>query len=129
MEELAARRRAQGRRIGNGRLLFNQYDQVVQAALAGQGVALGRLALVGKLLAEGKLAVATSRPPVATDHGYWLLARRGAGSRALSAVRDWILAEAASAREAWPAAGRPHRHLVAELRRMGARAIRHRGQA
>jgi hypothetical protein len=35
---------------------------------------------------------------VTTDHGYWLLERRGAGSRALSAVRDWILAEAASAR-------------------------------
>jgi DNA-binding transcriptional LysR family regulator len=85
---------------GAGRLLFNQYDQVVQAAVAGQGVALGRLALVSGLLAEGKLAVATSRPPVATDHGYWLLARRDAGSPALSAVRDWILAEAASARAA-----------------------------
>jgi DNA-binding transcriptional LysR family regulator len=81
---------------GNGRLLFNQYDQVVQAALAGQGVALGRLALVGNLLAEGRLALATARPPVATDHGYWLLERAGAGSRALSAVRDWILAEAAA---------------------------------
>jgi LysR family glycine cleavage system transcriptional activator len=81
---------------GHGRLLFNQYDQVVQAALAGQGVALGRLALVGNLLAEGKLAVATTRPQVATDHGYWLLARSGAGGRALAAVRDWILAEAAA---------------------------------
>lgn len=79
---------------GSGRLLFNQYDQVAQAALAGQGVALGRLALVGKLLAEGQLAVASKRPPVATDHGYWLLERRGAGSDALAAVRDWILAEA-----------------------------------
>jgi DNA-binding transcriptional LysR family regulator len=85
---------------GNGRLLFNQYDQVAQAALAGQGVALGRLALVGNLLAEGQLALATSLPPVKTDHGYWLLERRGAGSRALSAVRDWILAEAAAARAA-----------------------------
>ena len=81
---------------GSGRLLFNQYDQVVQAALAGQGVALGRLALVANLLAEGKLAVATRRPPVTTDHGYWLLERPGAGGRALSAVRDWILAEAAA---------------------------------
>jgi DNA-binding transcriptional LysR family regulator len=80
---------------GVGRLLFNQYDQVVQAALAGQGVALGRLALVSNLLAEGKLALATSLPPVATDHGYWMLARRNARSPALSAVQDWILAEAA----------------------------------
>jgi DNA-binding transcriptional LysR family regulator len=81
---------------GKGRLLFNQYDQVVQAALAGQGVALGRLALVGNLLADGKLALATRRPPVTTDHGYWLLERPGAGGRALSAVRDWILAESAA---------------------------------
>lgn len=83
---------------GSGRLLFNQYDQVAQAALAGQGVALGRLALVGKLLAEGQLAVASKRPPVATDHGYWLLERRGAGGDALTAVRDWILAEAEATR-------------------------------
>jgi LysR family glycine cleavage system transcriptional activator len=78
-----------------GRLLFNQYDQVVQAALAGQGVALGRLALVGNLLAEGKLTPATSLAPVATSHGYWMLARPNASSPAFSKVRDWILAEAA----------------------------------
>lgn len=85
---------------GNGRLLFNQYDQVAQAALAGQGVALGRLALLGNLLAEGQLAIATRQAPVMTDHGYWLLERRGAVSGALSAVRDWIMAEAASTRAA-----------------------------
>jgi len=83
-----------------GRLLFNQYDQVMQAALAGQGVALGRLALVGRLLAEGQLRLATAIAPVATDHGYWMLARRGADSPALCAVRDWILAEAAATRQA-----------------------------
>jgi LysR family glycine cleavage system transcriptional activator len=80
---------------GQARLLFNQYDQVVQATLAGQGVALGRLALVSRLLDEGKLVRATSRPPVATDYGYWLLARPGADSPALRAVQDWIMAEAA----------------------------------
>lgn len=85
---------------GGGRLLFNQYDQVVQAALAGQGVAMGRLALVSSLLDEGKLVVATRLPPVATDYGYWLLTRRDANSAALSRVRDWIVAEAAAARVA-----------------------------
>ncbi len=79
---------------GAGRLLFNQYDQVVQATLAGQGVAMGRLALVNNLLAEGKLALATNRPPVATDHGYCLLTRQSAGSPAQQVVRDWILDEA-----------------------------------
>jgi DNA-binding transcriptional LysR family regulator len=90
---------------GKGRLLFNQYDQVVQAALAGQGVALGRLALVGHLLAEGKLAVATRLAPVKTDHGYWLLARDDGGSRALATVREWIVDEAAAACRAMRAAG------------------------
>jgi DNA-binding transcriptional LysR family regulator len=85
---------------GAGRLLFNQYDQVVQAALAGQGVAMGRLALVGSLLDEGKLVVATRLARVATDHGYWLLSRRDADSVALARVRDWIVSEAAAARAA-----------------------------
>jgi LysR family transcriptional regulator, glycine cleavage system transcriptional activator len=79
---------------GHARLIFNQYDQVVQAALAGQGVALGRLALVSRLLDEGKLVLATSRPPIETDYGYWLLTRRDAGSPALRVVQDWIMAEA-----------------------------------
>ena len=48
------------------------------------------------LLAEGKLAVATARPPVTTDHGYWLMTRPGADTHALSVVRDWILGEAAT---------------------------------
>ncbi|MES2898918.1 MAG: LysR substrate-binding domain-containing protein [Pseudomonadota bacterium] len=78
-----------------GRLLFNQYDQVVQAALAGQGVALGRLALVSNLLEEGKLIVASRMSPVRIDCGYWLLTRRDADSDALSRVRGWILSEAA----------------------------------
>jgi DNA-binding transcriptional LysR family regulator len=78
-----------------GRLLFNQYDQVVQATLAGQGVALGRMALIGNLLEEGKLAIATTRLPVLTDYGYWLLARPNADNPAMLAVQDWILAEAA----------------------------------
>lgn len=83
-----------GGAAGQGRLIFNQYDQVVQAALAGQGVALGRLALVRHLIGEGKLVLASSRPPVATDYGYWLLAREGGESAALAAVREWIVSEA-----------------------------------
>lgn len=95
--------RGAGRRpaaASGARLLFNQYDQVVQAALAGQGVAMGRLALVAGLLDEGKLRLASRRPPVQTDHGYWLLTRRDADSPALARVRDWIVAEAAAARAA-----------------------------
>jgi DNA-binding transcriptional LysR family regulator len=36
-------------------LTFNQYDQLINAAVHGQGVALGRMTLVASLIAEGKL--------------------------------------------------------------------------
>ena len=38
-----------------GALRFTLYDQVIQAAVGGQGVALGRLPLVAELLREGRL--------------------------------------------------------------------------
>ncbi|MES2351531.1 MAG: LysR substrate-binding domain-containing protein [Pseudomonadota bacterium] len=79
-----------------GMLRFNQYDQVVQAALAGQGVALGRLELVRPLLGQGKLALASGLPPAASDYAYWLLTRRDAGADAVI-VADWIRAEARKA--------------------------------
>jgi DNA-binding transcriptional LysR family regulator len=83
-----------GRVKPKGMLRFNQYDQVVQAALAGQGVALGRLELVRPLLEQGKLALASASPPAASDYGYWLIQRRdGAGDDA-AAVGAWIRKEA-----------------------------------
>ena len=82
------------RSAGQARLIFNQYDQVVQAALAGQGVALGRLALVRRLLDEGQLVLASERAPVESNYGYWLVGHRAANSDAVRAVREWIVAEA-----------------------------------
>ena len=38
-----------------GVLRYNQYDQVIQAALAGQGIALGRIALIESILIEKRL--------------------------------------------------------------------------
>jgi DNA-binding transcriptional LysR family regulator len=84
-----------GKHEPKGILRFNQYDQVVQAALAGQGIALGRLELVRPLLEQGKLVRATARPDAGTDYGYWLLERRNPAGPNVALVRDWILAEAA----------------------------------
>jgi DNA-binding transcriptional LysR family regulator len=92
-----------GRVKPKGMLRFNQYDQVVQAALAVQGVALGRLELVRPLLEQGRLMLASALPPVASDYGYWLIRRGdGAGVDAVAAdsagdvatVAAWITAEA-----------------------------------
>ena len=85
-----------GKARPKGVLRFNQYDQVVQAALAGQGVALGRLELVRPLLEQGKLALASALPPATSDYAYWLLTRRDASADAVI-VGDWIRAEARKA--------------------------------
>ena len=41
--------------VPGGSLTYGQYDQVINAALHGQGVALGRLTLVESLIEDGKL--------------------------------------------------------------------------
>jgi DNA-binding transcriptional LysR family regulator len=88
-----------------GVLRFNQYDQVIQAAVAGQGIALGRLALVGPLIADGRLAVlGRSAPELKRDFGYWLYAAEPSPRANVLAVRDWIRDEA-RAYEAAPTLG------------------------
>ncbi|WP_321886834.1 LysR substrate-binding domain-containing protein [Paraburkholderia bannensis] len=81
-----------------GVLRFNRYDQVIQAALAGRGIALGRLALVEPMLADGRLVAireaAESRPPEPTGYAYWLHQADATPRADVSAVVEWILEEA-----------------------------------
>jgi LysR family transcriptional regulator, glycine cleavage system transcriptional activator len=86
--------RARPRRI----IRFTQYDQVIQAALAGNGVALARLELVRPHLASGALAPATRARPLPLDYAYWLVARRRALGRGAAEVRKWVLAHASARR-------------------------------
>lgn len=75
-------------------LRFNQYDQVIQAAVAGQGIALGRVALVDLMLKDGRLralAVAQRGPPV--QAAYWLVTAAQAQRPELACVIEWIQAE------------------------------------
>lgn len=81
-----------------GVLHFNQYDLVIQAALAGQGVALGRLELVQPLLDEGKLMLIDPPKHMAkTTHAYWLIQADAQPSKEVRQVAAWIEAEARSA--------------------------------
>lgn len=78
-----------------GVLRFNQYDQVIQAALAGQGIALGRLELIQPLLDEGRLVVAV--PPrlrTETAHAYWLIRAEVQPRDEVARVAAWITEEA-----------------------------------
>jgi LysR family glycine cleavage system transcriptional activator len=78
-----------------GFLHFNQYDQMIHAALAGQGVALGRLELIQPLLAERRL-VQLAPPERSADvsHAYWLVQAEPQPRPDVRSVSDWIVSEA-----------------------------------
>ncbi len=76
-----------------GVLRFNQYDQVIHAALAGQGVALGRLPLLQPLIDDGRLVV-VDPARTETEYAYWLLRADAAPRAAVRRVAEWIADEA-----------------------------------
>lgn len=76
-------------------LHFTQYDQMIHAAIAGQGVALGRSPLVAQALSEGRLVAPFPRSEV-SPRGYYLIASPiSADKPQLRAFTDWLLGEAA----------------------------------
>lgn len=76
-------------------LRFNQYDQVIQAAVAGQGIALGRVALVESMLNDGRLvALPVARRGARLDLAYWLVQAAQDERPDVLAVMEWIRAEA-----------------------------------
>lgn len=90
-----------------GIVRLNQYDQVIHAALAGQGVALGRLELLQPLLAGGQLALLQGvGGPQPSPYAFWLLLAERQPRADVLRVAGWIRAEAAtvtsSARAAAP---------------------------
>ena len=80
-----------------GMLRYNQYDQAIRAALEGQGIALGRVALVEPLLSGGRL-VAVGGAGAEHTHGYayWLVQADAAPRDDVKVVIDWIKTEAKS---------------------------------
>jgi DNA-binding transcriptional LysR family regulator len=75
-------------------LSFNSYADAITAAIAGQGVALGRHPLVDGLIREGRL-VTPIKDRGASTHGYFLLVEPGAGDRpAVRALERWVLEQA-----------------------------------
>src|SRR5262245_5270302 len=75
-------------------LQINDSAAVIQAAIAGSGVALGRTTLVAKYLAEGRLV----RPfgnDLAYDFAYYVVHRPNAANEpGVAAFKDWLLAQA-----------------------------------
>lgn len=78
-----------------GILRFNQYDQVILATLAGHGIALGRLALVGPMLSDRRLvALSTDADEQPTGYAYWLIQADAAPRTEVRDMIDWIKSEA-----------------------------------
>jgi DNA-binding transcriptional LysR family regulator len=78
-------------------LSFNHYDAAVAAAVAGQGVVLGRRPLVDRLLRQRAL-VAPFKGETASARGYALVVAAAASRKpAVQALSAWLLAQARSA--------------------------------
>ena len=76
---------------------------MIQAALGGQGVALGRLELIQPLLDEGRLVLlAPPKHRGASPHAYWLIRANEHPREDVRRVAEWIEAEAQSSRELTP---------------------------
>lgn len=76
---------------------FTQYGEAVAAAVAGQGVVIGRLPLLADLVRQKKL-VAPFRSPAASRRGYFVtLAPQAAHNPSARAFADWLVAEAEQA--------------------------------
>lgn len=79
-------------------LRFNQYDQAILAAVAGQGVALGRLKILGPMLEDGRLRVVSSSAGVRQTHfSYWLVQQGSQFGDDVLRVAEWIQEVSASA--------------------------------
>jgi len=83
-----------------GALHFSHYDQLIQAAANGEGVALGRLPLLSKQIREGRLVAAFERARgrgrgTVSTRGYFMLATAGAAGRPeVKHFMDWLVTEA-----------------------------------
>jgi LysR family glycine cleavage system transcriptional activator len=74
-------------------LHFNQYDQVIQAAIEGHGVALGRLALVMPMLADGRLVCQPQANVGISDLAYWLIKSEHPARAEVDIFAEWLIDE------------------------------------
>src|SRR6266481_2939801 len=77
-----------------GALHFSQYEQMIQAAISGQGVALGRQPLVNDLIQSGAL-VAPFRKSLVGSRAYFIIeSEHGAAKPHVRQFAAWLVEEA-----------------------------------
>jgi LysR family glycine cleavage system transcriptional activator len=74
-------------------LHFNQYDQIIQAAIEGHGIALGRMALVLPMLLDGRLVMLPGLDMACSDYAYWLVEATPEPREEVRIFRDWMIKE------------------------------------
>lgn len=77
-----------------GTLHFTRYDQMIQAAMAGQGVALGLSPLIDEQLRLGQLVAPFEQTAPSSKAYVLMLARAAAGRPEVAAFCDWLRDEA-----------------------------------
>ena len=75
-------------------------DQIVHAALAGHGIALGRLALIAPMLADQRLATVGGAAADATEHAYWLVRNARRSTPDADIVTRWLVQQGAATAQA-----------------------------
>lgn len=71
-------------------LHFNQYDQLIQAAAEGHGVALGRVPLVQQMLKDGRLVALQDAERGRSDYAYWLVEGTSEPRQEVQVFREWV---------------------------------------
>jgi len=94
---LAHRARHIGELKSGGALHFSQYEQMIQAAISGQGLALGRQLLVGDLIASGALVAPFKQTLVGSRAHFIIESRLSAGKPQVREFAQWLLAETRAA--------------------------------
>ncbi|PUA45699.1 LysR family transcriptional regulator [Pseudomonas protegens] len=73
-------------------VMLHDYNIVVEAAVAGQGIAMGRRQLIRRHLAQGSLVDAFDLPSLHSPHiGYWLVTAKGAANPSAECFAHWLM--------------------------------------
>lgn len=91
----------------NRALRFNRYDQLIQAAKDGHGVALGRSVLVEQSLKRGELVAPFPADPVPSGSYYLVVDRDAEPHPGLERFRDWLIEQGGASLPARILARRP----------------------
>ena len=86
------------------RLEFSHYDQLIQAAVAGQGVAIGRAELVDRMTHSGQLHIVGGERRRVEGRGFWLILPAPPWRGEVARFAAWVRGEARAAVDAAAAA-------------------------